>query len=338
MGGEPGLELPEGELFGSGDDIRALYVVGDDLYWVNHGSYDSLGNYLNDGALYKRALGSDLIEMVAGQLQGPVEARVSDKYAYVFLDAYFTTKKHAALVRIPLVSGELELVQLDAVPDCHFQCLLAAGGRAYWSHDSFIYSIDEGPDALPELLVERTTPGPDDILDYARLDADESYLYFTNADSMLRMPHAGGEPEIIAERPWGGVEPTMFYFVASGGFVYALDNPEDIQPPISYLQRVPVAGGEPWFRIASFEQQSTSQLQVVDGVFFLTTFTDDHVAVTYGSALDPVEAWGDHLTLPPGLGAIWAAHPSGLFWTVQRNVDNQLVGGTEIYFTPRPEH
>src|SRR5688572_1213601 len=84
---EGGIDVPQHapppEPFVVGSDIRDITSDDENLYWVEFGSYDELGNYLDDGALRSKPLDGGDVRTLAGGLSGPVNVDVTDAHAYV---------------------------------------------------------------------------------------------------------------------------------------------------------------------------------------------------------------------------------------------------------------
>lgn len=175
---------------------------GDTLYWLEYGTRDSLGNYQNDGALWR--LGQDAkSHTVATQLHGPVQLGLTASYAYVYLDggAYIGAQSSPQLIRVPLVGGTAVLVQDGTVAGP----FAANDQRAFWIAQSEIFTQDLTTDATSVFLASTANT----------LVADSEYLYFEANGLRSRAPIGGGPPEMLG----GGNDA----FTVKDDSLYAID-------------------------------------------------------------------------------------------------------------------
>lgn len=72
--------VPEGVV------ISGITADGENLYWLNYGTRDHLGNYNNDGALLAYSFQSRVTRTVVAALSGPVDLEVTIAHAYFLED------------------------------------------------------------------------------------------------------------------------------------------------------------------------------------------------------------------------------------------------------------
>lgn len=156
-----------------GDDIRALAVDGTSVYWVTHGTFDALGNYKNDGRLFKRDLSATTATQLATGLAGPVGIGLTTTHVYVYLDQAWDADGPYALARIPIAGGSAAVIQRGAQPvnargyACP-HCFVHSGSAAYFPLSDGIYEMDSA-DTAPTRVT--------DMLAYSLTTAGQ-FLYF----------------------------------------------------------------------------------------------------------------------------------------------------------------
>ncbi|MEI9948184.1 MAG: hypothetical protein WDO74_04205 [Pseudomonadota bacterium] len=220
----------KGCLVAQGSSIRALAADTTDLYWVDHGTFDDLGNYQNDGRLLKRGLvsGSDVLALASG-LPGPVGVGLTTTHVFVYLDQVWQGKPRYALARVPIAGGAAQVVQLDAWPngerggDC-FGCLVHAGDTLYFPLQAGIYKI----------AAQDTAPSLFSSLRASSLAIAGEYLYLVaqTGTAIWRVPLAGGDAELLSADPRLNIQ-------VAADYLYSLDNTGNN----AYLTRMPAAGG-----------------------------------------------------------------------------------------------
>jgi hypothetical protein len=176
---------------------------GDALYWLEYGTRDSLGNYNNDGALWR--LGDDgKANAVASELHGPLQLGLATGYAYVFVDGggYIGSQSSPQLIRVPLAGGASELVQDGATATA----FTANGKQAFWvaQNEIFTQALAGG---APSVLLPATA----DIM-----FADDDFLYFASNNLRTRARIDGQ-----ASQPLGNGNDA---FTIKDDSIYAIDS------------------------------------------------------------------------------------------------------------------
>jgi hypothetical protein len=270
-----GAELP-------GDVVaHALSLVTDiaaddtTLYWVEHGSEDELGNYLNDGRLMARDLVSGEERVIADDLPGPAGLGVTDSHAFVYLDHAYQGGGGAALARIPLSGGSYERM-LSGVP-AYKHSFVHEGDTAYFAFDGRIYR------ARPE----DEAASPFATLDVISLTVADGAIYSNAHTGFWRVPLDTAEPELVS------TEHLDFVQVA-GDFAYWL---EFENPPL-YLMRTPISGDGQSIKLPPGHRAGgkASQLMLQEGLFFHDVYLyrdgrkNDAWGVVQGRLDDPASA------------------------------------------------
>jgi hypothetical protein len=294
-----------GCVFQEGTSIRALAADSTHLYWVEHGTFDELDNYKNDGRLLARAFDSEEVTVIASDLAGPAEVAVTSSHFYLNLDQYWNGENLSAIVRLPRDGSELEIVYLDDT----FDSLAAAEGTAYFLAGGSVYSM-ASDDLEPNLLVDS---GADSAISVAG-----AHLYFTSrqgtTSELLRLPLAGGEPETVTAN-------SFRYVQVSGDHAYALENAW----PNQYLNRMPVAGG-PWTRLAPGRAAyKGKRIQLVGGLFFNELLTDDYpIQIIQGELSDAANS-ASVLSLPTWKYLEdWVGTEHALYWSEGSRIRQRL--------------
>lgn len=289
----------KGCLVAQGSEIRGLAADVSDLYWVDHGTFDNLGNYDNDGQLLKRALVSGTSTVLANGLAGPAGVGLTTTHVFVYLDQVWDGKPRYSLARIPRAGGATEIVQLDAAPngpsggDC-LGCLVNAGDTLYFPLPTGVYKI-AAQDTQPTLFSS---------LRASSLAISGEYLYLVSATpkAIWRVPLAGGAAEQLSADPRLNIQ-------VAGGYVYSLDNGGNK----AYLARMAATGG-PWVRLPKARSYSAEQLQITGDWFFHELYSDAGQQFVAGRLSDTASA-GVPLTLANWTNVRWVGTAQGIFWT-----------------------
>jgi hypothetical protein len=292
--------------FEQGSNVRALTADDENLYWVEYGTSDELGNYANDGRLLARSFDSDEVRTLATGLEGPVGVAVSTAHAYVLLDSHWDDGLRSALVRLPLRGGDYETISLDrAAPrlDTCPQCFVSSGADAYWSAFGAIYRVTESSADASELVSQLSD----------ELAVSDSHLYFPleggglrEAGHLWRIPLAGGEMEEVAAD-------ARDHYQISGDFVYAIDWPgAGVE---YYVSRMPKEGG-PWTRLVRRTGTGGYRIQISGELVFHDNFPQSETAVweVVQGRLDDLESVQPIVELDGEAGS-WIGTARGVFWT-----------------------
>ena len=232
--------------------VTAMAADEENLYWIEYGTRDSLGNYQNDGALQAMKLTNGKVTTLASNLPGPVGLGLTSKHAYVSTNGagLVGTDVHPQLVRVPLAGGDIEIVQTGSPPLYSGDSLgfASVGDLAFWGGASSIYSLPATGVVAPIEVVAAQAAAP---------QADDQNLYYVDRSSFtfVRTPLAGGSSQTVALE----VRP----FVLKDAFLYGLESADEGQ----LLTRAPKSGGA-WKRVKALAEGNPTQLQFVGQSFF----------------------------------------------------------------------
>jgi hypothetical protein len=289
-----------GCIVAEGSAISDLTADTNDLYWVDHGTFDVLGNYDNDGRLFKRGLVSGPGVVLASGLAGPVGVGLTTTHAFVYLDQVWQGKPRFSLARIPIAGGVAQIVQLDAslngqgAGDC-VACLVHSGDTLYFPLDTGIYKI-AAQDAQPSLFSSLRP------LSMA-ISGDYLYLVSRGDGVIWRVPLTGGTAEQLSADPRLNIQ-------VAGGYVYSLDSSSNK----AYLARMPATGG-PWVRLPKARSYYAYRLQITGSWFFHELFSEVGHQFVAGSLDDTASS-----VVPLTLGTStnlqgWVGTAQGIFWS-----------------------
>ncbi len=224
------------ELVATTPDIRGVWAGRTAVYWIEHGGFDALGNYLDDGRLLSLPFGEEMPTVVTSSLQGPIQLRVTDDYAYVILDRSSAPGAGAVeLARVALDNGDTEVLQalpsaftdsaFTTVTDWFHRHFAVSGGEAFWENGGALFRLAESSAGPPQSF--HGAPG------LATLLADDSFLYLQDAHgiSALPLPAAGAATPVWVSEASGNFLP----LILAGSSFFALE--------AGYVARLPKAGG-----------------------------------------------------------------------------------------------
>jgi hypothetical protein len=274
--------------------IDDLEVDDEKVFWIDHGSYDKLNNYKNNGRLVARALAGGELEILSDELPGPYALELSGDYAYMAVEE-LPGVNPSGVVRLPLAGGELETVATFPIGEAP-TITTATGFGYFWTGDA-VYRIAESKGAVPELL-------NDGFAGYAGygLLADSEHVYlFLGYASVDVMPAAGGSPSLF--QMGGGL---LFPISIDDQYLYALEQSRTpLHDASCYLVRIRKSDAQ-LKRLAELDNATDFALRADS--FFATSAE----GIYQGSLAAP-----DELKLLVGLEPDWYSHiaPSsvGLF-------------------------
>jgi hypothetical protein len=278
------------------------------LYWVEYGTRDDGGTYLNDGALMAYSLDKGVISKVAGGLAGPTTVGLTDDFAYVFLDGALPLGAliHAQILRIPLSGGEPQVVQ-EGVPLSYFT---ASADQAFWSNNGVVYGVS-GAAGSPQLLLTRTS---------YEMHADATHLYLDDPNSgMWRVPLGSTTVE-----PFGAAQ---YLFSLVGDAVYAVEpmfDPSTMARGIVLDETTKTSAV--WQRVQPLgEGMLPSRFQTFGDRYFVDTTDIGNVGLrvvtgVFGSA-DPPTRVVERNRTGDIVNELWQGSKNGVFWS----------NGSEIY-------
>jgi len=308
-GGEGGVandacddENGNGCIIEYGDDITALAAGETAVYWVTHGTVDALGNYQNDGRLFKREAGSTK-QLVSG-LAGPVGLGLTSTHFYVYLDQAWDADGQYALARVPVAGGSAAIIQRGAQPvnargDACPNCFAHSGSIAVFPLSDGIYEMDAA-DATGALVGHRPRAGqPDRILRYFEGGAGDT-------DQIWRTPLivTGSQPERIAATPSSVIQ-------AVGDQLYGMQAGE-----ATYFTSMPLTGSM-WTRRRKVEPGAIRQLDIADATCFYDVEQYNQPYRIYESLVGSTSTSGNLILSVPRKANVkaWVGTASGLYWT-----------------------
>lgn len=208
--------------------VTAMTASESQVFWVEYGTRDALGNYQHDGALLAYAPDNGTTSTVASGLEGPIGVEITTSHAYIYVDGARPpgTTAHPQLLRVPLTGGTVELLQEGMIP----AGFAAANGRAFWNTESLrpnpkIYSLTSEPNAVPTEFLH--------VGSY-RLASDGTDLYYSeNNGGLMRTPISSAVPVALNLSAWN--------FVLRDDSIYALESVSSVG---LMLSSAPKSGGE----------------------------------------------------------------------------------------------
>jgi hypothetical protein len=314
IGGIGGIDGAGGDTYDPPDPVGTVFeeasskvtaVAADDttLYWVEYGTTDSLGNYLNNGRLVARDFDSTEARVLSSELPGAVGLALTSDHAYVSVDQYYDGGPRNALMRVALTGGTPQAVLVRTTDhwDGYFlcpECFAHDDDTGYFSYDDKIYRIT--PTASKAELVA-------DIPGSALSSGDENL--YVQGDGIWTISYATGTANQLTTVGRAHIQ-------VSGEYLYGLDYYKDSL----YLSRMPLAGGN-WVRLPPKRPAQYSwSLQALDGLFFQDLHAGATWQVIQGNLAEPSGA-AVALELPSeNTGRIWVGTHAGIFWNDGKRV------------------
>ena len=311
-----------GCFYQEGNDVRALAADDTNLYWVEYGTHDELGNYNNDGRLRARAFDSEEVRTLAEGLEGPIRVDLTTTHVYVFVDQYWEDGLIRVHLRVPIGGGDREFVGYNIEDrdgsrlfSC-MHCLVHSGGSAYWPEIDGIWRATE-TQAEGQNLVSlsgqtafRLAVSGDQLLFVIR---DEEWI----PSEIYSVPLDGGTSARLSAD-------ARLPFTVAGNYLYGIDWPSfqdsGRYAPLYYISLSPAAGG-PWTRLVEHDGFPLERLEVVGDLVFhdrragASAYIDaTRLEVVQGTLEDP-EAGGALIGFENGTLNDWIGTPSGIYWT-----------------------
>lgn len=237
------LECPKCEVLAVTPDIRDVATTADRVVWVEYGSFDELGNHRDDGRMVALPLDGGEPEVIASDLQAPIELELSKDFGYVVVERSGETSGNVQLIRLALDGGAASPIQVlpstiggpnDPSEHNWARRFASQAGAAYWAIEDTVYRLDEDAAAPAQVLMQT------DHVFYLETDADQ--IYIQDGDGIKTLPFAGGSPTLIKSVLLDLGDPQYHLLTVSDGFVYARESSS------AYLVRMPITGGS-WKRI-----------------------------------------------------------------------------------------
>ncbi len=285
-----------------GADISALAADESAVYWVTHGTVDALGNYQNDGRLFKRESGST--KQLASGLAGPVGLGLTSTHFYVYLDQAWDADGQYALARIPVGGGSAAIIQRGAQPvnaraDACPNCFVHSGSAAFFPLSDGIYKMDSA-DTAPTRITD---------MHAFSLTSAGQFLYFeggaADADQIWRTPllSTGSQPERIAATPSAAIQ-------AVGDHLYGVQSGDS-----SYFTSMPVAGSM-WTHLSKLHPGAVHQLDIDDASYFYDLEVYDQPYRIYTGLVETASNGSLVLSVPRKANVkAWVGTAGGLYWT-----------------------
>jgi len=231
---KPTIECPSCSVVADDQDVHAVFVAGDQVYWLDYGKYDQLDNYSYNGRLLARAVSGGAERLIADALPGPIQLSINGNYAYVLVEQRAEPNFEHGILRIALSGGKPEEISRSSVRDfAYFPTFSAAPSYEYWQLTTGIWrtaNTDNGPVELVSTM--RNT---------SQIVSDDTTLFFKDSKGVWSMPLIAADPVQIADSNSTGL-------AASGSYLYSVDGGTK-----SSLLRVPKTGGS-WTRVARFDR------------------------------------------------------------------------------------
>lgn len=228
------------------ENITALAATADEVFWVEHGSYDELLNHQGDGRLLAMPAMGGKPRVVTNTVEGPTELRLSPHYCYMTIDESTAASGRAAFVRVPRAGGDIETLESAApLPSLTTQFAVGTDHTA-WLIDNTVYGVADTAGAEPETLAEAPN--------LSWLFGDDSLVYMLDKQGLTTMPYTGGTRTTLSKFDNGdNLDVTHIYtsLTVSGDSIYAVEYFFDHRnASVWYLVRMPKAGGA-WKRLST---------------------------------------------------------------------------------------
>jgi hypothetical protein len=225
------------------------------LYWVEYGSRDGLGNFRNDGALMAYSFADKNTKVLAAKLSGPRALGITSDHAYAQVDGagLVGTADLLQVLRVPILGGTPAVVQDGG----RVNGFVASGDTVYWN-DSTKWLSATGSSAPVTFLSSGSSNGG------RAADATDLYFESENGSTILRAPLAGGSAKSV-------VSPA-YDFAIQGDALYAV---EPVDQSGGVLDTVAKSGGT-WQRTRGLGAGYAYRLQIVgDRYFYSALDTND---------------------------------------------------------------
>lgn len=290
LGGAPGDFV-----LSAGSTIRSLAADDEYVYWIEYGTFDGLDNYQFDGALKRLDTDSGLVDLLADDLEGPVQLGITDAEVFLVLDRSTTIDPNGdrAIGRAPIAGGALELMDHP-------------GGTEY----SFMTSFEDlayfGIQADEEWAIREYAPGDTgrSILPFSpnmppgrEIAVDAEYLYFKRGGFWRQTVDGDSEPEQLSTAQYSA-------FALQGERILATRG----QAPM-YLASMPLGGGA-WSNILRLGEHYAAERLLVHGERFVVECSTESGAPYL---LSGFWSQGDPQRFTLGPRRAWAATETELF-------------------------
>ncbi len=318
-GGQPdgeGLVCPTCQPVATGQDVVSVTTNDQNVFWVDYGTTDSLGNYNRDGRLLERGLTGGATSVLADSLAGPEFVAVSSQYAYLYETQRTEANHPFGFLRVPLAGGAVQTLQTPTSTVVSGPSFASAPGYEYWAWvDGAVYRVAETDGAAVEPFIAARGVG--------QIWSDGALLYFTDPDGLWSAPLTGDAPTQLSSDPVARNTQLL-----DGDYFYAEETPANALFTGIYLSRMPKAGGA-WTRVATATNELIwSQVAVDSDRYFIDEPTDTDRRILQGSFANPTSI----ITLASesySENAFWAFQA----WTLS-SVGIFVGDSTGLYLTP----
>jgi hypothetical protein len=230
----PSIDCPSCTIVADDQDVHAVFVAGDQVYWLDYGKYDELGNYSYNGRLLARNISGGAERLIVDALPGPIQLSINGDYAYVLVEQRTEPNFERGLLRIALSGGTPQVISKSSIHDStSFPSLSAAPSYEYWQLSTGIWRAANSEKAPAEVV----SP----MHDTFQIVNDDTTLFFKNSKGVWSMPLIGGDPTQIGPSDSSGL-------AVSGSYLYSVEGGNK-----SFLLRMPKTGGS-WTRVARFDR------------------------------------------------------------------------------------
>ncbi|HWZ91434.1 MAG TPA: hypothetical protein VNW92_21380, partial [Polyangiaceae bacterium] len=283
------------------------------LYWIEYGTRDSLGNYQNDGAVFSQALSGGAATRITTGLPGPVALGLTSSHAYVYVDGapLIGNVIHPQLMRVSLAGGAPELVQDGTTP----RSFTGVGDIAFWNGLGSLYEQTAEPASMPTVFLADWAEG---------LTSDGGDLFYDATGGIWRAPLNGGAPQSLAL--------DIFPFEPSGDFIYGLEN---IDNTGMVLDRAPMTGNAFERARALGAGSFIGGFQIIGDRFFfdshplatVNSYSASQLNITTGllSSSDPPVRLLEAAEPSINQSLVWVATANMVYWSNGRAIYSRPV-------------
>lgn len=308
-----GSSVPEGVV------ISGITADGENLYWLNYGTRDRLGNYNNDGALLAYSFQSRATRTVVAALSGPVELEVTNAHAYFLEDGgplNGGVAKPTKLRRVLLTGETPELVAPSVPTTTNADWHAADGADFFWADPSGVYGIADS----------QNSPRRVDYTGYS-VTVGGGTLYYAVNGNIRRVASDGGG---VNAGGAGGADSHPTDFVApafpaavSGDYLYGLEpvqvNVQNGSFDAAVLSRTPTSSGGAWVRIQGLGIGYPYELRLLGNRFFLAEWSGNSsqtsvLTGTFASVTQPARVL-ERQRRSTLVDNLWVGTASALYWS-----------------------
>lgn len=281
--GAPSFDCNDCEIVAAAPATRAIVTRGEQVYWIDYGNLDELGNYQDDGRLLMLDGPDAEPEVLADGLPGPMQLSIAGDNAYVALDQSTAVTGRGQLARVALASGDVTLLQplADAlstqrwITDPLLRARVASGGGyVFWVNDRVLYRLAETSAGPPEVVLRADK--------WVYVLADESQLYVYDSHGIGTMAFAADSPTLL-KAITDDEGPDYSDITLAGDYLYAREWAE-----APYITRLSKLGGN-WKRLGMLY----GERWWADGSSYVVATQDGDGSTPSNEALLLSGSWGN---------------------------------------------